>query len=125
MAGQEKLDIERHGDLVVVKLPVTVATFNPPVADLVMQQIEEQLVDPGLKMLVADLRDINTCGTNFLTLLVRLHIRTKKCGKRLRLCELSSFVDSALRLASIASLFEIHKYRDEAMGEDVTGEQDA
>jgi len=112
---EDDLFVNRINDIVVVLVPKAASMYNPDVQEALSGKLGQKLADPSVRVMILDLREIEVCGTHFMTLLVRLHIRARKNGKALCLCELNSFVRTSLGLAGLETYFEICGYRDEAI----------
>jgi len=115
MENPREIRTERHDDVMVLYLTESVAIFNPDEAEAAVKEATRALELEGIKALVVDLSAIEKCGTQLMTVLVRIHIRAKKRGKDLRLCEISQFVQDSIRICGLAPLFETYAYQDEAI----------
>jgi len=96
-------------------MPGCVAFYNPDAAENTIAAIYGELDDPSVEILVADLGDITVCATQLLTLLVTVHIRSRKLEKEFRLCSANKFVTNVLKTTGLTSLFNIFDTRAEAL----------
>jgi len=53
-------------------LPSSVAFYNPQIVEDVVNRLDEELAGDAVKALVLDLSEIDQCGTQLLTLLLRV-----------------------------------------------------
>ena len=115
MENAREISMDRHDDVMVLNLTESVAIFNPDEAEAAVKEATRALDLEEINVLVVDLGAIDKCGTQLMTVLVRMHIRAKKRDKALRLCEISQFVRDSIRICGLAPLFETYDYRDEAI----------
>jgi len=115
MTSQEDMRVEVLKGRCHVVLPSSVAFYNPQIVEDVVNRLDEELAGDAVKALVLDLSEIDQCGTQLLTLLLRAHIRAKRHEKELRLCEVRPFVCDVIRTMALDQIFRDFGGREQAM----------
>lgn len=115
MNGQDDIIIERIDEVSLARLPASVAFFNPEVANQIVDRLSKELAVPSIKVLIADMEDIDHCGSQLITMLVHLHVRAQRHKKELRVCEVKPFVHGVLKTTGLDVIFRIFEKRDEAL----------
>ncbi len=117
LLADEYFQIKHHGDVAVV-IP------SPEV-----EQLPESLMQPAASMLltplkenppshvIVDLAGVRYFGSAFITLLLRLHLISKKQGSELILCGVNSRVRELLKTTALDTLWALYETRQEALAE--------
>ena len=115
MSGDDELVVHRTAHFSLAQFPTSVAFYNPPAANKIMERLTQELGAGDVKALIVDLKKIENCGSQLLTLLVHLHIRAKKLDKSLRVCAVKPFVLNAIQTMGLNTIFPVYSTREEAM----------
>ena len=109
------LQVEQSGKITIVALPpITRITASPPIEEI-REGLEKILASDTTKALIIDLKNVEYGGTRLLSTLVMIHIRAKKLGKRLKICNASEFVADGLSQTHLDQILEVYDTLEEAL----------
>ncbi len=115
MAPQNAIDLEWHGDALVVIASGAVETLNWDIveqaADIVLDPLQEQKAP----MVVFDMSHVSYFGSVFLALLIRCHKLVRTRGGVMVLCGLHTLARELLHTTSLDTLWAIYDTREEAL----------
>jgi anti-anti-sigma factor len=106
MLGYCHLEVEKDGDLVVVRLGAYLV-----LDDLTINEISDELLGvadrPDCHRLLLDFRGVAQLSSAMLARLVTLHRKMQPKGEKLRLCGISSHLRSIFATTRLDGLFDI------------------
>ena len=103
------------GGVVVVRIP---AVPSPP-ATWPKRELDRCLLDviedPATRALVIDMEDIDFAGTVLLSLLVEMHIKSKRRGKPCLVSGVRQFMSEVLKTTCLDKVLDLHPDRATAV----------
>ena len=107
------MDINKHGDVTVVHIPVRFDAQSSRDVDQVLQEV----IKSGTKAVLCNFSHTDYISSAGLRVLLSASKELKKSDKKLYLCSTSSFVQEVLEISGLTTILKIYKTEKDALSD--------